>query len=105
MACPFCPEGEPDPACVVCSGTGGWPLMRCPYVFTSYVDRKVVTCASLVDISVLPAPGGWQDQTAWFQQAAMLALSEKRDSEKRKSDSDTRKAESDARRAALNRGN
>lgn len=82
----MCPELDPDPACHVCAGTGAWRLTRCPFVYTTHEDRKVVTCASLLDLSVLPAPGGWQDQTAWFQQAALLALSEKRgyDEQRRK---------------------
>jgi hypothetical protein len=61
-------------------------------VFTAPEDRKVVSCASMVDLSVLPAEGGWQDQTAWFQQAAHLVLGEKRGYEERE------------RKAAMKRG-
>lgn len=84
MECPLCPDGDPDPACEVCAGAGSWTLRRCPYVFTSHEDRKVVACANLVDLGILPAPGGWQDQTAWFQQAASLAIGEKRAYEERR---------------------
>lgn len=68
----------------MCAGAGKWTLRRCPYVFTSSEDRKVVACASMVDLGALPAAGGWQDQTAWFQQAASLAIGEKRGYEERR---------------------
>lgn len=76
--CPLCPDRDPDPECGVCAGSGQWTLRRCPYVYTNGGDRKVVSCASMVELGVLPAPGGWQDQTAWFQQAASLVLHDKR---------------------------
>ena len=83
QTCPICPDSDADPACEICEGEGGWTLRRCPNAYTSHDDRKVVTCASMVDVGLLPVSGGWQDQTAWFQQAASLVLAEKRASEER----------------------
>lgn len=68
----------------MCAGTGQWKLTRCPQVFCAHEHRKAVGCASMLEVGILPAPGGWDDQAAIWQQAAMLALGEKNGYEERR---------------------
>lgn len=91
LSCVLCPADDPDPACQVCAGTGEWALNRCPNAYAGDEARRVVTAAGMIEIGVLPASGGWDEQTALFHQAAGLALRERREADDARRDQEVRR--------------
>ena len=46
-------------------------------MFAEECHRRTVQRAAMLEVGILPVDGGWDDQTALFQQASGLALREK----------------------------
>lgn len=68
--CPFC-EGL-DPACADCGGKGALVFHRCPFALIGPDHLAICRAADLLAHGLLPAAGGWAEQSAPFVDALLL---------------------------------
>lgn len=73
MECPRC-EGH-STGCQDCGGTGQIDVHRCPRTFVAPVHVEICRAAALVEVGVLPEPGGFADQAATCVDALGIVVS------------------------------
>jgi len=77
MECPEC-IGERRASCETCAGAEhGWRLMRCPRAIVPVKAMETLRSVLRVDVGILPMPGAWSDQPAWFRAAAQFVSCER----------------------------
>lgn len=79
-----CPCFRQDPSCRECGGSGKISIHRCPRALVQEVHYEVCRAVTHLEVGILPAAGGWGDQSASMVQAMKLVLSEKAAYEKQR---------------------
>jgi len=74
MECIWCQGHDDD--CPRCGGEGRIPHHRCPNSQVKPEHLAMVSAVALVEQGVLPASGGWDDQSAAFVEAHPIVASE-----------------------------
>lgn len=89
-----------DPKCEVCEGTGFEPWDRCPRAVAESFSGNAVGARAIVEAyvqfegrNVLPAPGGWSDQSAAFVRGVHMIDGERNVWEKKRADRQKAQAE------------
>ena len=76
ISCPFC-EGNLA-ACKHCHGTNQIRIDRCPFALVKRVHMDVCSGAVFLESGgVMPAAGGWNEQSPTFIEALTIVLREK----------------------------
>lgn len=98
LDCWVCPPKRPRAACRTCGGSGTVQLFRCPWSQVDAAALQICDALPLLDLGLLPTPGGWADQAATWYDATVLALQERATYEEIERERQKRKAERQARR-------
>lgn len=91
FVCFLCPPPDangarvlpPRSGCRVCGGTGSWTIKRCPHAYAGEIGREACDAAEMLSSSILPHPGGLDDQPARWLEAALLCGAERAEYENR----------------------
>lgn len=74
LACFVCHGKDED--CAECAGSGRIQIHECPWRLIQPEHEEAITAAVQMERGILPAEGGWQDQSATFVAAYPLLLNE-----------------------------
>lgn len=67
-----------DAKCPECKGTGTVEYHRCPHTYVDPQHWSIVRAVGMADRGLMPAAGGWADQSATFVDALNLVRAEQR---------------------------
>lgn len=98
LDCWICPPKRARGSCRRCHGTGTVQLFRCPWSQVDAAALQICDALPLLDLGILPTPGGWADQAATWYDATVLALQERATYEEQERERQRRKAERQAKR-------
>lgn len=90
VPCPFCNTGVQG--CEHCGGENTVPIFRCPRKLVTAREVDALQAAAMVEVGVLPDPGGWQDQAYTFVRAYPIAMREINDWRQKRRDIAAQKA-------------
>lgn len=73
VPCHACPDTRyPEPGCTVCGATGWRQVHRCPMPAVAGAAHVARAVLAAEQVGILPAKGGWFDQTASFERAMVM---------------------------------
>ncbi len=64
--------------CSLCEGLKTVPIKRCPYRFVDVSAWDACRSLSMLEVGVLPGPGGWMNQSATWLEAVQIVAAHKR---------------------------